>query len=340
MKKRFVDDGTPGNIQLNDYMLSVAKSEIVGYSHINKFGENHDIDVATTPEDIWSGGGIYTPPTANRIHQVKSTSAQDAGTLVGTYTSTTFVIDKLIDTGATFITDGVAIGDTIVDDTNQDHTLVISIDSETQLTVEPWHHDATDNIGNVIRIGSPTGTGVVFAHIKQGYLKDGTSETEFILLNGITNVPTVNTYYRITRVHMHGANGNKTNVGNITVTADTDTTITAFIEADHGQTLMAFIHIPQGKTGYMTNYYATMYRGTKIANAMAQMQLVSNLWGSDVELVEHAFALGATGGAFVKEFKPYKKITQGTDVWMRCVEVTDDSSEISGGFDIILVDNE
>ena len=327
------------NVSARDFYLEVAKGKIQQHTYVNKFGENHDIDTGTTPEDIWSAGGVYVPPTANRIHQIKSSSANDAGTLIGTYTSTTYSETQLIDSGATFITDGVSVGDVVVDDTSQDHTLVISIDSETQLTIENWHHNGSSNLGNVFRIATAASTGAVFTHVRLGQQKDGTSLTEFVLLNGVTNVPTVNTYFRMSRMHIHGVGTNKTNVGNITATADTDATVTAYIEAGHSQTLIAFVHVPQGKTAYMTSYYASMYRGTKIADAMAQMQLMSNLWGADVETVEHAFSLGAASGSFVKEFKPPKKFTQGTDIWMRCIEVTDSDSEISAGFDIVMVDN-
>lgn len=62
-------------IVTNNYNLELAKGNIPHSGAINKFGENEDIDSGTTPEDIWDGGGIYTPPTANRTHQIKSTSA-------------------------------------------------------------------------------------------------------------------------------------------------------------------------------------------------------------------------------------------------------------------------
>ena len=329
-------DGT----MTNNSNLAIAKGQIDGHTYINKFGENHDVDTGTVPEDIWSGGGIYTPPTTDRTHQIVSTSTADAGTLRGTYTSTNYGATTLIDSGATFITDSVAIGDTIVDDTNQDHSIVVSVDSETQLTIEAWHHDSTSNVGNTIRIATNGGTGAVFVHIKQGYHKGSNATfTEFVLLNGTTNVPTVNTYYRITRAHIHGVGSNKSNVGDITLTADTDATVTAFIDADHSQTLMAFIHVPQGKTAYIGSYTITMYRATKIANAMAHMQLINNLWGSDVEIVMHSTSVGATGGMVRIPFEPPLKVTQGTDLWVRCVNVTDDNSEISASFDAVLVDN-
>jgi len=320
--------------------LNIARGKERGVSHVNKFGENHIIDSDTTPEDIWSAGGVYVPPTANRTHQVKSSSVEDKGTLISTGTITSNEASTLIDSTATFVTDSVSVGDIVVDDTDQDHSIVLSIDSETQLTVEPWHHSEETKAGDTYRVATSAGTGAVFTHIKQGYQKDGTAITEFILMNGTTNVPTVSTYYRITRSHIHGAGSNGTNTGTITITADTDTTVTAEIAADHGQTMMAFIHVPYGKTAYVTNYYVTVYRGTKIANAMVQMQLLSNLWGNDGITIEHSAGVGASGGGFLKSFEPHKRVSQGTDIWLRCSACTDNGTEISAGLDVIFVDNE
>lgn len=320
--------------------LEIAKGETLGHTHSNKFGKElitgsgvNDVDI------VGDGNGIYVPPTTDRTHKVKSDSVQDIGTLRGTYASTTYAIDKLIDTGATFIADGVAVGDVVVDDTTQDHSLVLSIDSETQITIEDWHHDTSSNVGNTFRIAGAGGTGSIFTHISSGIEKDGTQHTEFILMNGTTNVNTLNSYYRITKSHIHGAGANKNNVGKITITADIDTTVTAFIGPNKGQTLMAFIHVPVGKTAYMNSFYVSMFRSTKIADAMADIQLMSNLWGVDAQVIEHSIAVGAAGGLVGKIFNPPKKFTQGTDVWIRSIETTDTNSTISAGFDIIFIDN-
>lgn len=325
----------------NDSNLSISTGLIPGVVHINKFGEELVAGAGVANIDIiGNGNGVYVPPKADRIHQVKSDNIADIGVLIGTYTSTTFDQEKFIDANATFIADGVSVGDVLVNDTTQDHSLVISVDSQIQLTVEPWHHTEESNVGGSIRIASPGSTGAVFLHIKGGQLKDGTISTEFVLLNGTTNVPTVSPYYRITRMHIHGSGTNKTNVGKITATADVDLTVTSTITENRGQTLMAYIHVPQGKTAYMTSFYCSMFRSLKVANAMGRLQLMSNLWGGDGEVVEHTVGLGATGGFVQMDYAPYKRFTQGTDVWLRSVETTDTASRISAGFDMIIIDND
>jgi hypothetical protein len=64
------------------------------------------------------------------LSETESTVASGTTTGVGaTY------LDKVIDTSATFVTNGVAIGDTVNNTTTGQHAYVRSVDSETQLTV-------------------------------------------------------------------------------------------------------------------------------------------------------------------------------------------------------------
>jgi hypothetical protein len=52
-------------------------------SHVNKFGANRSIDTATVPEDVWTRGGLWVAPTAARVHDLASTSANDAAAGTG-----------------------------------------------------------------------------------------------------------------------------------------------------------------------------------------------------------------------------------------------------------------
>lgn len=62
-------------ITTKSYDLAIAEGTASGYSHINKFGRNTDID--TTQEDVWTGGGTYTYSTTADITHVVSSSASD-----------------------------------------------------------------------------------------------------------------------------------------------------------------------------------------------------------------------------------------------------------------------
>lgn len=59
-----------------DYYLEVARGNVTGMTALNKFGRNTDIDTGT--EDVWDGGGTWVWPTAARVHNIASSSANDA----------------------------------------------------------------------------------------------------------------------------------------------------------------------------------------------------------------------------------------------------------------------
>lgn len=71
-----------------DSELTIAAGLFSGYSIVNKFGYNPDVDTATVPEDIWEGGGVYTgfPVTSGETITVVSTSVNDTAAGTGART--------------------------------------------------------------------------------------------------------------------------------------------------------------------------------------------------------------------------------------------------------------
>lgn len=65
--------------KVTDFDLRVSAGVVSGISAVNKFGENTDIDTGTDPEDVWSKGGIWIPPTAASIHTIVSSHVSDDG---------------------------------------------------------------------------------------------------------------------------------------------------------------------------------------------------------------------------------------------------------------------
>jgi hypothetical protein len=95
------------------FIEAVDLGLVAGASVVRKSGKNFDVDIATTPESVWNGGGLYTGfPTggASATLQVVSSSTTDVGTLTVVY------LDSVTATG--YKTDTIAVnGTTLVNST-------------------------------------------------------------------------------------------------------------------------------------------------------------------------------------------------------------------------------
>ena len=262
------------NPQLKDFQLEVARGNVPGMSHINKFGRNPDCDQAASTtavnigRSIWDGGIAgavnWLAPTAARTHQIASSSANDDNDGAGT------------------------------------------------------------NAGmQTVRI---SGLDASFA-----------LQTEDVTLNGVGDVATANTYTMIHRMEglTFGATGY--NEGDITATADSDSTVTAKITIGMNQTLMAIYQIPASKTGYITGYGASLHKSGGAAK-FADIFLCSMKTGSGWR-VRDAYDLASDGGTqFYVPFSPYK-VLQGKELVQVIANPSADAQDISARFDIILVDD-
>lgn len=335
-----------------DSMLQISRGAVIGISHVNKFGRNPIIDTATDPEDIWDAGGLWVPPTAARTHNIASSSANDAGTVVSTGTADTGSnTTTLYDASADFVGDGVAAGDVVLNDTNTDHSVVSSVTDANTLALEHTHHHHKGffshesvgfNDGDTYRVVTPASTGASVIHV-YGLDSDMYEAEEFIVMNGTNNVATTRTYWRIYRLHNDGAASRTvSNVGNITATAVTDATVTAQINAGNGGTGMAMYTVPKGKTAYMTNFYGSMTQKTAANSADITLRQTKFAGpGGAGSVVEHFESVNNAGTShFQNFFIPYKRFEEQTDIWVRCDEVTANATSISAGFDLILVDNQ
>jgi hypothetical protein len=60
-----------------DFYLRVALGLVSGYSFVNKFGRNPDLDTGANGEDIWTQGGLYTFLSAAATLYVSSSQGAD-----------------------------------------------------------------------------------------------------------------------------------------------------------------------------------------------------------------------------------------------------------------------
>jgi hypothetical protein len=113
----------------------------------------------------------------------------------------------------------------------------------------------------------------------------------------------------------------------------------AIISIGANQTQMAVYTIPNGKTGYMTNYWSHHNPATGLDPTSNPIEV----WASDRDgpyaaQLKHGVGLPTNGG-FRHPFNPYLgPFTQKTDIFITSAPVGKDAN-VSAGFDIILEDN-
>ena len=258
---------------LSNGPLSIARGNIAGIIHINKFGRNPDCAQAASAtavnlgRSIWDGGIAgavnWVAPTASRIHQLKSSSVNDDTDGGGT------------NAGAR--------------------------------TVQIYGLDSDYNLFN-----------------------------ETLTLDGTTNVATAS-YTMIYRMIVRSSGTTGWNEGFITVTADSDGTVTARITEKNNQTLMTQYMIPANTKGYMTNYSATLKKSGGVAK-LADIFLMSMEFG-EVWRIRDATSVATDGANSVpREFKPHK-VFLAKELIQVIANPSADAQDISAGYDLILVDN-
>ena len=252
-----------------DYFTEIAQSRRDGLGFPAVFGRNPDIDIGSTPEDVWPGGGIYPgfDATANDELAIASSSGSDTGTDVSTGLATggsTFTLEDVL---ATFITDGVVVGDCLVNETQSAHGIVSAL-TETEITVHRMDGSnpndvITNESGDDYRLVSSTGTGAALIKVRLILDEDFVSQPDiYVTMNGTTTVTTsgVNAM-RCTLSQVILAGSIETNVGLITINqALTPTNIFTLIVALEGQSALMMFTIPAGIKVILKNILITLSR--------------------------------------------------------------------------------
>jgi hypothetical protein len=96
---------------------------------------------------------------AVRAHKSDDAVIANPSALVTTGTNTTATAFKLINSAATFITNNIQIGDVVHNDTDETAATVVSVDSQTQLTLNANIFTATAKLYAVYAMSSQSGLG-------------------------------------------------------------------------------------------------------------------------------------------------------------------------------------
>ena len=329
-----VSDDAP--MPITDYYLNVAKGKQAGVSYIHKYGRNPDIDTADGFEAIWNGGGDYTGHniTAPEILETFSSSVTDVGNVLSTGVATGGTLHTLVDTGATFVTDGVTAGDVVINDTLQDHAHLTGV-TETTLSFLTMAGESVAALGESYRVVTQGSTGVPIVKLLNLITTldvDSTVATEYIVLNGITPVDTVGTYVR----HDRGRSFGGTNAGEITTRQKTTpANVTMVMPIGYNSTMISAYTVPFGKRAYILSWYAAVSRKGTVA---AGVRLMTSAVNCDYKVIEELAIHSQGSGYVLREYKiPKDSIPPLTDIKVMA-DVDANASGIAAGFDLLLVD--
>jgi len=244
----------------SEFALEVSRGNVDGYSFIEKFGENPDVNTGTDPEDLWSFGGVYIFSTTDDIDRLSSSNDSDTEdiTITGLDTNWAEVIQTITLTGQT----PVAL---------------------------------TTNLIRVYRMFNANGAdllGVVYC---------------FVDTSVDAGVP------------------------------DDDANVRAIISIGAGQTEMCVYTIPAGKTGYFYGGYVSLSRVGLNSNAVFTSRI--RAFGGVFRVVSRIACVAAGNSSWQYKYPFPLAIPEKTDIVLRCDEVGSNSTGVSGGFTIQLIDN-
>lgn len=253
-----------GALQSSNFLFEISRGFYKDLRFGDKFGRNSDVDIGSTPEDIWSGDGVYTGfnATGNENLETFSDSASDTGSLVSNGTVTSSSANTLSDSTATFVTDGVAVGDIVIDDTQGFHGLIKEVTSETTLTVHFWSdgdnklndiiispgffEPRKPSIGDSYRVATTSGTGAAVVKWTKILNADYIEQKDiYVIMNGTTGVISSANAFRLSTGLVVLAGSDTFNVGDITVRQAVSTSnVFAIINDEVNRTLIACDTVP------------------------------------------------------------------------------------------------
>ena len=159
--------------------------------------------------------------------------------------------------------------------------------------------------------------------------------SETITLNGTTGVNSTGNFLRVHTMFVATAGSNDFNVGTITVRHST-TTANVFLNMQPGrnQTNCAGYTIPANTTGYLKKVHAAI-QGSNSANVDGALWI--RTFGNPPRL-RRPFTF-AKNDRLIDEIYGGLRLAEKTDIIMRITSVSANNISLTGGYDIILVDN-
>ena len=327
---------------VSDFGTEVALDNVSNYSIVDKFGRNPDIGTATTPEDIWNGGSNYTGfnATSNENIEVFSSDANDQGSEVSSGTATSGGFTTITDSGADFVSDGVAVGDILVNDTKSAHGAIITV-SATTLTVHRMIGDSStiksrNDEGDSYRVVNANDTGAALIKLSQLLDQDYVSQpSQYVILNGVTGVTVTGNYIRCTRAQVILAGSSGHNEGIVTIRqATTTANVFANLPAEKNQTTIAAYTVASNQIGLITRVRVSITRASGAAGS-ANIDILIRRFGEVFRAVR-SLEIGTGAGTSIN-FEGGLAVPPCSDIKFRVASVSDNNTLAEAAFDVLLL---
>jgi len=114
-------------------------------------------------------------------------------------------------------------------------------------------------------------------------------------------------------------------------------TVRAMIRQEHQQTLMCIYTVPADKTAYFTSGYVSFSKGKK--DATADFTWKARAFGGVFQTKSKIGLTAAGSSTWNYNYGVSVALPAKADIEIVCEEVSADDSAVSGGFDLILVDD-
>lgn len=334
-------ENSAGAVVTGLFAREVALGGVSNYRQTTKFGRNPEVD-SGSPADIWGGGrntlGLLEykgfNATSNENLATVSSNTADVGALVSSGTVTTTDTNNLIDSTATFVTDGVAVGDIVLNDSRGTYGYVTSVASETQLNAFTMIDSATgryDNIaGNSYRVATTGSTGAAVVVWRRILNSDYEQQVnKFVILNGTTTVSTTADAYRCSRGQVLLAGSAGENVGEITLNqAVTTANVFCVMPAGSNQTLIACDTVPANTVTLIETVQTSMsVSGGAAASAVVSFRTRPR---GGVFNTRRVYDLSSQGGPVDDAEEGGIALQEGTDFKLRVDSVSANNTRVSG----------
>lgn len=202
-----------------------------------------------------------------------------------------------------------------------------------------WNEPSTGQVYTVTSTSAndtAAGTGARTVEIF-GLNTAGALTNETVTLAGTSWVTPTNSYQMIHRMVVRTAGSGEVNAGTITANANTDSNVTAQINAGNNQTLMAIYKIPVATKGCMLSYYASANKATG-ATATVNTLIQAKPTGEVFQIKEVLGVVKDGASSIVRNYGVPKCFDALTIVKVSADTNVNDV-DISAGFDMVLRPN-